>query len=48
MILADHHLEVIFSSIDEGLLLISAKSGRNKFIVGQGAAGAVDTRFYTI
>ena len=48
MILADHHLEVIFRGINEGLLLISAESGSNKFIVGQGAAGAVDARFYAI
>ena len=42
MVLADHHLEVIFGGIDEGLLLIPAKSGRNEFVVSQGTAGAVD------
>ena len=45
MVLTDHHLEVIFGGIDEGLLLIPAETGRNEFVVGQGAAGAVDARF---
>ena len=45
MVLTDHHLEVIFSGIDEGLLLVPAESGSDEFVVGQGATGAVDTRF---
>ena len=43
VVLTDHHLEVIFSGIDEGLLLVPAESGSDEFVVGQGAAGAVDT-----
>lgn len=38
-------LEIIFSGVDKCFLLISAKAGGYKFILGEGTAGAVDSGF---